>query len=87
GSLGGFYAENGLTYDLTDYARENKWEEKFTQTSMDLCTLDGKLSGYPTSYNVLGVYYRKDIFEQNGIEVPTTFEDFEAACAKLKENG
>ncbi len=87
GSLGGFYAENGLTYDLTDYAKENKWEEKFTQTSMDLCTLDGKLSGYPTSYNVLGVYYRKDIFEQNGIEVPTTFEDFEAACAKLKENG
>ena len=62
-------------------------DEKFTQTSMDLCTLDGKLSGYPTSYNVLGVYYRKDIFEENGIAVPTTFEEFEAACAKLKENG
>ena len=87
GSLGGFYAENGLTYDLTQYAEENKWSEKFTQTSMDLCTLDGKLCGYPTSYNVLGIYYRKDIFEQYGIEVPTTFEDFEAACATLKENG
>ncbi len=75
GSLGGFYAEN------------NNWSDKFTQTSMDLCTLDGKLSGYPTSFNVLGIYYRKDIFKDNNIEVPTTFEEFEEVCAKLKENG
>lgn len=87
GSLGGFYAENGLTYDLTQYAQDNNWSDKFTQTSMDLCTLDGKLSGYPTSFNVLGIYYRKDIFKDNNIEVPTTFEEFEEACAKLKENG
>lgn len=87
GSLGGFYAENGLTYDLTQYAQDNNWSDKFTQTSMDLCTLDGKLSGYPTSFNVLGIYYRKDIFKDNNIEVPTTFEEFEEVCAKLKENG
>jgi raffinose/stachyose/melibiose transport system substrate-binding protein len=36
---------------------------------------------------MVGVYYRKDIFEEYGIEVPTTFEEFEAACATLKENG
>lgn len=87
GSLGGFYAENGLTYDLTQYAQDKNWSDKFTQTSMDLCTLDGKLSGYPTSFNVLGIYYRKDIFKDNQIEVPTTFEEFEEVCAKLKENG
>lgn len=87
GSLGGFYVENGLTYDLTQYAQDNNWSDKFTQTSMDLCTLDGKLSGYPTSFNVLGIYYRKDIFKDNHIEVPTTFDEFEEACAKLKENG
>lgn len=87
GSLGGFYAENGLTYDLTDYAEANNWKDKFSQSSMDLCTLDGKLSGYPTSYNVLGVYYKKALFEQYGIEVPKTFEEFEQACATLKENG
>ncbi|MEY8491426.1 extracellular solute-binding protein [Lachnospiraceae bacterium 29-91] len=87
GSLGGFYAENGLTYDLTQYAQDNNWSDKFTQASMDLCTLDDKLSGYPTSFNVLGIYYRKDIFKDNQIEVPTTFEEFEEVCAKLKEKG
>ena len=34
-----------------------------------------------------GVYYRKDIFEKLGIDVPTNFDEFVAACAKLKENG
>lgn len=87
GSLGGFYVDNGLTYDLTQYAADNNWDEKFSAGALSLCTLDGKLSGYPTSYNVLDIYYRKDIFEQNGIEVPKTFEEFEEACAVLKENG
>lgn len=87
GSLGGFYAENGLTYDLTEYAKANDWENKFSSGALELCNLGGQLAGYPTSYNVLDVYYRKDIFEQYGIKVPSTFEEFEAACATLKENG
>lgn len=87
GSLGSFYVENGLTYDLTEYAKTNGWNEEFSAGALNLCTLDGKLSGYPTSYNVLDIYYRKDIFEKFGIQVPTTFEDFEKACATLKENG
>ncbi|HHV13715.1 MAG TPA: extracellular solute-binding protein [Clostridiales bacterium] len=87
GSLGGFYADNGLCYDLTEYAKKNDWENKFSAGVLNLCQLGGQLSGYPTSYNVLDVYYRKDIFAQYGIQVPTTFEEFEAACATLKENG
>lgn len=87
GSLGSFYVDNGLTYDLTSYAEENNWSEKFNSNALDLCTFDGKVSGYPTSYNILGIYYRKDIFEQYGLEVPTTFEEFEQVCATLKENG
>lgn len=33
------------------------------------------------------MWYSKPIFEQNGIEIPTTFEEFEAACDKLVANG
>ena len=87
GSLGSFYVENGKTYDLTEYAEKNGWSDTFTSAALDLCTLDGKLSGYPTSYNAIGVYYNKSIFEECGIEVPTTFDEFESACATLKENG
>ena len=87
GSLGQFYVDNGKTYDLTEYAEKDGWNDTFTPSALDLCTLDGKLSGYPTSYNALGVYYNKAIFDECGIEVPTTFDEFEAACATLKENG
>lgn len=87
GSLGRFYVDNGATYDLTAYAKENGWSDIFTSGSLSLCTFDDQLAGYPTSYSVLNVYYRKDIFEQYGLEVPTTFEEFEEICATLKENG
>lgn len=87
GSLGQFYVDNGKTYDLTSYAEEHGWNDTFSAGALSLCTLGGQLCGYPTSYNVLGVYYNKSIYEECGIEVPTTFEEFEAACATLKENG
>lgn len=87
GSLGGFYAQNNLVYDLTEYGKANKWDEKFNAGVLNLCTLYNQLAGYPTSYNVLGVYYRKDIFQRLNIKVPSTFEEFETACEILKANG
>lgn len=87
GALGGFYSDNGLCYDLTDFAKKRGWDKQFTSASLGLCTRNGVLWGYPQSFNVLGIYYRKDIFEKYQIQVPTTFEEFEDACAKLKANG
>jgi raffinose/stachyose/melibiose transport system substrate-binding protein len=87
GTLGGFYAENGLTYDLTDYAAANDWDAKFDGAALDLSTLHGQLAGYPTSLSMVGVFYRSDIFEELDIAVPTTFEEFEAACETLKAAG
>jgi raffinose/stachyose/melibiose transport system substrate-binding protein len=87
GSLGGFFAENDLVYDLTDYAAKNNWKNTFSPGVLSLCTLSGKLAGYPTSYNVLDMYYRKDIFQKYNLSVPTTFEQFEQVCATLKQNG
>ena len=87
GSLGSYYAENGCSMDLTEYAKENGWDDKFNSGALSLCGLDDQLIGYPIGYNVLGMFYRKDIFEQYGLEVPITFEEFEQVCATLKENG
>lgn len=87
GSLGGFYAENGKVKDMTDFAAANGWDEKFSAGALNLCHLGGILSGYPTSYNVLGVYYNKTIFADLGIEVPTTFEEFEAILPTIKAAG
>ena len=87
GTIGGFYSENGLSYDLADYAAAHNWDEKFSAAALNLSTLNGQLAGYPAAMNAIGVFYRKDIFEANGIAVPTTFEEFEQACATLKAVG
>ena len=34
-----------------------------------------------------GVVYNKDVFEELGLSVPTTFEEFLAVCEKIKESG
>ena len=87
GSLGQFYVDNGKTKDMTEFAAANGWDEKFSAGALQLCNLGGQLAGYPTSYNVLGVYYNKQIFEDLGIAVPTTFEEFEAILPVIKEAG
>jgi len=87
GSLGSYYVENGCTYDMTQYAKDNNWSDKFTSGVTTLCTLDGQLCGYPTSYNVIGMFYNKAIFEKYNLSVPTTFDEFEQVCATLKQNG
>ncbi len=87
GSLAGYYVTNGCTYDLTQYAADHDWRSLFNGGALDLCTLNGQLAGIPTSMAMLSIYYKKDVFEKCGVAVPTTFDELEAACAKLKENG
>jgi len=54
-----------------------------------LKTLSGTddLYDLPLGMNVEGFWYNKALFEQAGVEVPATWEDFEAVCAKLQEAG
>ncbi|MBL8930609.1 MAG: sugar ABC transporter substrate-binding protein [Kineosporiaceae bacterium] len=41
----------------------------------------------PQDTGPMALYYRKDIFDANGIAVPTTWEEYAAAGAKLKAKG
>ena len=39
-----------------------------------------------TNYQIV-LFYNKDILAENGVEVPTTWDELMDACATLKENG
>lgn len=51
---------------------------------LDSVRINGKLYYTPISTNVLGVLYNKKVFSDNGVSVPTNFDEFMAACDKLK---
>lgn len=87
GSLASYYPANGLTYDFTDYAEEHDWKDKYLSSALELCTLEGQLSGIPQSIAMMNIWYRTDIFEKYGLEIPQTFEELETVCGTLKENG
>lgn len=48
--------------------------------------LDGKVLGVPLTAGYEYVYYWKDMFEEAGVEVPTTWEQFEEVTKTLQEH-
>lgn len=80
------FASRGLLDDVSDVWTENELSEDFASTKASL-TLDGKQYGVPYSYYQWGVYYRKDLFEEAGVEIPKTFDALVDACTALRENG
>lgn len=47
----------------------------------------GNWYGVPNFGEYTMVYYNKDLFQRNGVQVPTTFEGFEQALAAFKAKG
>ena len=50
-------------------------------------TPDGKVFAVPFAAVSQIIYYDKDVFTENKLEVPATFEDFLAVCEALKAKG
>lgn len=73
----------GAVVDLTDNAEELGGDD-FVQSLLEAGTYDGSLYAVPYYAGARIVVYRTDLFEQSGIEVPTTLDEFRAAGVKLK---
>ncbi len=79
------YVNTGLFEDVSDLWQGQLAEElASTKTAL---TIDGKQWGVPYTYYQWGVYYRKDIFDELGLTVPTTFEEEKANCQKIVDSG
>ncbi len=76
----------GLFEDVTALWEKEGWNDTLKSASASM-TIDGKKWGVPYTYYQWGIYYRKDLFEKNGIAVPKTWAEFVAACEKLKAAG
>lgn len=59
----------------------------FLAGSTDGFSKDGKLYGLPRNTNVIVVYYNAKMFEDNGWEVPSTYEEFLTLADTINEAG
>ena len=61
---------------------------EFVDAAVAQSTYDGKMLAIPFSgLTGCDIFYNKTIFADLGLEVPTTIDELEAVCEKLKENG
>jgi raffinose/stachyose/melibiose transport system substrate-binding protein len=75
--------EGGHLMDLTDHIDTSI----FPEGNVDVGTVDGRLYSTPVGHvGTRVVYYNKDIFEEQGLEVPETFSDFEDILETLHGN-
>ncbi|MEQ8308330.1 MAG: extracellular solute-binding protein [Hoeflea sp.] len=67
----------------------NELVEKYGQglKKNQLITIDGNIMAIAFMANAQHLFYRKDILEQAGLDVPTTYEEVVAAAAKIKDMG
>ena len=81
------YYKSGYANDITDmYAKYDHPE--FVDAAVAQSTYDGKMLAIPFSgLTGCDIFYNKTIFADLGLEVPTTIDELEAVCEKLKENG
>ena len=80
------FVKAGLFEDVSDVWEKNGLNDQLKSASASL-TIDGKKWGVPYTYYQWGIYYRADIFKDNGIEPPKTWADLLAASEKLKAAG
>ena len=83
--MAGFVAD-GLFADISDVWASEGWDSSMAST-MPSVSFNGKQYAVPYSYYQWGIYYRKDIYEANGISIPKTYDEFLDNCKKLKAKG
>jgi raffinose/stachyose/melibiose transport system substrate-binding protein len=84
----------GRVVDLTDYAEEYGWNDLLPEglRSRNMYSEDGTqmgegvLWGVSPETEIVGFFYNRAIFEEQGLEVPTTLAEFETLLGTLREN-
>jgi multiple sugar transport system substrate-binding protein len=78
-----FAISDGLL-DLTQYGLDSL-EDSFTASTWDAVNIGGALYGLPQDSGPLILMYNQEVFDQFGIDVPATWDDYVAAAQTLHD--
>jgi raffinose/stachyose/melibiose transport system substrate-binding protein len=81
------FARAGRAMALDDAFYGTDWKDDVINSAAEPYKWDGKLYGLPMRINAKFMVYNKAIFEDLGLSVPTTWDEFLAVCAALKDAG
>ncbi len=76
------YAAEGLLMPVSDYCPEELYND-FFPSFIDQSVMDGTVWAVPDLASARALYYNVDMFNEVGIEVPTTWAELEDACQAI----
>ncbi|MEV8271763.1 sugar ABC transporter substrate-binding protein [Microbacterium sp. NPDC077184] len=87
-ALPNFRVQDGLV-DLGACEEVMAAQDEFIDWTWGQVTLgtEDEVYGIPQDSGPMGLFYRSDLFEQNGIPVPTTWEEYREAAVQIRELG
>lgn len=81
-------AQENYLYNVGEFLTENQLEDKFYDVALDYQKLpDGSIHLLPTAIDIEVFWYNTEIFEDCGVSVPTTLDEFMDVCETIKEKG
>ncbi|MVB09886.1 Bacterial extracellular solute-binding protein [Caprobacter fermentans] len=86
---GGFtepFVKAGKILPLDDYLNDGT-KDKLLSGALTNITFDGKVYGLTYNQQAGALYVNNDLFEQNGVKVPTTFDELLTAVKTFKSKG
>ena len=82
------YVAPGVAAPLNAYLDSDGWKETFSSDAVFAQqTYGDEIYAVPLNIAAACVFYNKEIFEDAGVEVPTTYDELLDVCAKIKEAG
>ena len=80
------YANQGQLMDITSFVKKTL-SKKIGIGALGVYGYDGKYYGAPYDMGAVALWYNKDILDEVGIEVPTTWADLLSSVSKIKKAG
>lgn len=80
------YAIRGAVHDLSQFEDCEEVLARFSEAAVTPLCFDGAVYGLPETEVFYTMFYRTDILEDLGLEVPQTWDDFIVAATELQKN-
>ena len=75
----------GKVADLTPILeKDSTWKDSFYEDAWDYVTFENKIYGLPIERIYEGLFYKRQVFEQFNIKVPTNYEELKEAISVLR---
>ena len=82
------FIDANMLMDISDYDGLEMIKENYLAINKDLEFVPQEgIYAVPYAANAAGILYNKDMFEENGWEIPTTWNEFISLCETIEESG